>query len=253
MESAYDQTIANICSALAHFEARVPPPRLVLINGAPAYRYIEKSVHQALVQKLARVVTGLRAARTLMEAGFFQEQAALQRMLDEFGEDISFLAYSIIYRDHTPLHQEYLDAFFAEEFDDPNPLKSRQKRSMPSRQQIRGFVSRSEMAGLDPSSGVELSRTISKAYSGYVHGASPQIMDLYGGDPARFHVHGMLGTPREEEHRHDLWNYFFRSIICFGLVAKAFGDEALFHEIKEFSDEFAAEAGRDVAFKPKSQ
>ena len=40
-------------------------------------------------------------------------------------------------------------------------------------------------------------------YSGYVHAASPHIMEMYGGNPARFHVRGMHGTPRQDEHRDD--------------------------------------------------
>ena len=109
------------------------------------------------------------------------------------------------------------------------------------------------MAGGDPSTGVKLSRTINKGYSGYVHGASPQIMDLYGGNPPRFHVHGMGGTERQEEHRHDLWNYFFRSIVAFALAAKAFGDEELFRRIREYHFEFDKAAGRNAAFQSKNE
>jgi hypothetical protein len=58
----------------------------------------------------------------------------------------------------------------------------------------------------DPSRRIELYRTISKVYSGFVHGASPHIMEMYGGDPPHFHTKGMLGTPRIEEHADDLWN-----------------------------------------------
>ena len=38
---------------------------------------------------------------------------------------------------------------------------------------------------MDPSRGIGVARTVSKAYSGYVHAASPQIMDMYDGDPPR--------------------------------------------------------------------
>ena len=99
--------------------------------------------------------------------------------------------------------------------------------------------------GLDPSTGAEVTRTISKAYSGYVHAASPHIMDMYGGNPPRFHVRGMRGTPRHAEHRADLWNYFFRGIIAFGFAAKAFGDDDMFASIRDFSDDFAKRSGRN--------
>src|SRR5438874_6976690 len=103
MDSLYDQTLLNMGNILQGLAARVPAPKLVSLHGSPAFRYVEKTIHQAMIQKLARVVTSLHAARLLLEHGFVQEQAALQRMLDEFHEDISFLAYAAIYNDHTPL------------------------------------------------------------------------------------------------------------------------------------------------------
>jgi len=58
-----------------------------------------------------------------------------------------------------------------------------------------------------------------------VHGAAPQIMDLYGGTPPHFSINGMLGTTRIEEHTDDLWNYMYRTLISHVLVAKASGAE----------------------------
>ena len=36
------------------------------------------------------------------------------------------------------------------------------------------------------------------SYSNYVHAKNPEIMDLYGGVPGRFHLDGMRGTPKDE-------------------------------------------------------
>lgn len=249
MDALYDQTLRYMGHTLRLFEARVPAPRLVMHNGWRVFRYTEKTIHQAMVQKLARVITGLNAARLLLESGLVQEQAALQRMLDEFQEDVTFLAYAVIYDDYTPLHKKYLDAFYEEEFDANSPLQSTQKRPMVRREKIRAFIAQSKMAGGDASRGIELSRTISKTYSGYVHGASPQIMDLYGGSPPTFQVDGVCGTERQVEHRHDLWNYFFRSIVAFALVAKAFGDEKLFQAIHKYHLDFDEASGRNASYR----
>ncbi|WKJ89135.1 hypothetical protein QZJ86_14020 [Methylomonas montana] len=228
-------------------EKRVPPPQRVPIKDGFVYRYVERTIHQALIQKLARVISGLHAARLLLQRGFFQEQAALQRMLDEFHEDISMLAYACIYSDITALHEDYLAAFYEEEFDNENAIEATQKRPMIPRRKIRAYLAKIEGAALDQSRGIELSRTVSKAYSGYVHGASPHIMDMYGGRPSQFLVTGMLGTEREEEHSEDLWNYFYRGIISFALVAKAFGDDQLFDQIRNYRDEFEKQSGKSYA------
>lgn len=66
-------------------------------HGNPhVFRYTEKTVHQALIQKLARMVSSLHAARLLCDRGLFQEQGAIRRMVDEFHEDIFFLAFGVI-------------------------------------------------------------------------------------------------------------------------------------------------------------
>ena len=155
------------------------------------------------------------------------------------------LLYMMIF---TELHQRYLDAFYEEEFDKPeDPVASTQKRPMIPRKKIRAYLARVERANLDPSKGIELSKTISNSYSGFIHGASPHIMDMYGGNPPKFHVTGMLGTSRIEEHTNDIWNYFFRGIIAFGFAAKAFGEDKLFNEIREYRDYFTKESGKDYS------
>ena len=233
-------------SATVHELARlVPQPRKLPFADSFVYRYVEETPQQAIIQKLARYVTSLRGACLLFEHGFVQEQAALQRMLDEIQEDVTFLALGIIFGNLTPLHSAYLHAFYQEEFDPKTGKPGTQDRPMVPRKKIRAFIARMEGAASDPSRGVEVTRQVSKAYSGYVHAASPQIMDMYGGSPPRFHVAGMKGTERHLEHREDLWNYFYRGILAFSFSAKALGAEVLFANISAFAEKFALEAGHD--------
>jgi hypothetical protein len=206
-----------------------------------------------MVQKLARVVSGLHAAWLLLENGFLQEQAAIQRMLDEFHEDILFLAFAVINREQTPLHQKYLDAFYKEEFDAPTAVESSHDRPMVSRKKIRAYIARVDLAGTDPSTAVTLSHTIHSGYSGFVHGASPHIMDMLQGNPPRFRIHGMGGTSRQDEHRNDLYNPFFRAIISFAMVAKAFGDDELFQSLHAYHLEFDKLSGRNNAYRGESE
>ncbi|HMF77705.1 MAG TPA: hypothetical protein VK604_18760 [Bryobacteraceae bacterium] len=251
IDEAYDKTLRNMEKCHRLLAASVPPPQAVPRGDGFVLRYSECNVHQALVQKLARVVSGLHSARLLLTHGFFQEQGALQRMLDEFNEDILFLAYSVVVGDTTKLHQDYLEAFFQGEFDDPtSAINSTQKRPMMSRQKIRAYLARIEESGLDPSRAADVMRTINKTYSGFVHGASPQIMEMYDGDPPHFHLSGMLGTTFANDHRNDLWNQFYRSIASFVWSAKAFGDEVMCESILQFQGEFAKANGETYAHPP---
>ena len=250
MEHLYDKTLTNMEASHFALAGCVRPPEAVLFGKGLVYRYVDSDIHQALIQKLARIVSGLHAARLLMTHGFVQEQGTLQRMLDEFNKDVTFLAHGVISGNTTELHQEYLAAFYEEEFDNPeSSIASTQKRPMIPRQKIRAYLSR--IAGeLDQSSGVEVMRTVQKVYSGFVHGASPHIMDMYVGEPPQWHLRGMLGTIRASEHREDLWNVFYRSIGSFAFAAKAFGHEVLFGGVLQYMREFAAAAGESYAHPP---
>ncbi len=80
-------------------------------------------------------------------------------MLDEFREDIVFLSLGVIRAEMTELHQQYLDAFYEEEFDNKDPLKATQRRPMIPRKRVRAYLARVEGTEVDQSSGVEVSRT----------------------------------------------------------------------------------------------
>ncbi|MCG9660605.1 hypothetical protein [Vibrio mediterranei] len=96
-------------------------------------------------------------------------------------------------------------------------------------------------------SGTEVSRTISKGYSGYVHAASPHIMDMYGGNPPKFYVTGMKGTLRELEHRQDIWNYYYRVAMVFTIAGKAIGIPEMISEFTRLLDKLELAAGKNYA------
>lgn len=248
-DSIYNQTLKLMERTVHQLSHLIPSPQEIPFKGSFVFRYIEKSVHQALVQKLARFVSTLYAARLLMEAGLVQEQAALQRILDEITEDISFLSFSAITNELTPLHKLYLEDFYQEEFDPNSKISSSSKRSMVKREKIRAYLDRIVSGPKGSSQHLDASRTISKGYSGFIHAASPHIMDMYGGNPPRFHMRGMHGTLRHAEHRADIWNYFYRGILAFSFVAKAFGDDQLFNSISSFARKFLQLSGKDYLSK----
>jgi hypothetical protein len=246
VDRLYRQALEMMGVAFDALSRKVGDPQLQPMGDGYVYRYKEKSIYQAIIQKLARLITGLHAISVLNKAGFLQEQAALQRTLDEFEEDIAFLCFGIIFDEITDLHTEYLAAFYEEEFDDPkSAIRSTQKRPMISRKKIRAFVSKDRGAGYDQSSTIEIGRTISKTYSGYVHGASPHLMELYFGNPPKYQLSGGIDSPFYEDHIEDLLNYYYRSILSFAFAAKAFGEEDLFAKIGDYSWKFAVASGRE--------
>jgi len=91
---------------------------------------------------------------------------------------------------------------------------------------------------------VEVMTTLSKTYSGYVHGASPHLMELYYGNPPKFNLFGTKDSPLFKDHESDLINYFYRGILAFAFSSKAFGNETLFKKLHDYSKTFATASGQ---------
>lgn len=221
IESMYGLALSNMEVAFGAMQRLVPTPKEVIVNGHPAYRYVEKTIQQAIVLKLVRYISGLRASKLLLDYGYVQELGAVQRTLQDIEEDITFLALAEIRGNTTDLHSKFLDAFWQEEFDESAPKVRSLERPMVSRKKVRAYNVNSLGVIADPSGAISASRTVTSVYSGFVHAAAPHIMDLYGGHFPHFHLAGIAGTPRQEEHREDLWNQFYRGLLVCAEAAKA--------------------------------
>jgi hypothetical protein len=240
--------------AFRRLEQQVPPPVEQPWKDSFVLRYRERTIEQALIQKLARQVSGLHAIDALLLKGLAQEQAVIQRTLDEIGEDIHFLVLAVTTGDLTPLHKRYLDDFWQEEFDHLDPIKATQKRGMVQRQKIRAYIARA--GGLpDPSTIDAVGHTVHKTYSGFVHAASPQVMDMLEGNPPTFQVSGMKSGYRRAEHVGDAWNYLYRALTSVTMAAMAFRDASLVAHMYAYFREFEAASGTeymDGAFHDRS-
>lgn len=236
----YGEAFSHMEQSVHELAGNVPAPRLVQKSCGRVFRYEERLPAQAVVLKLARLVSTLRATHLLLDQGFVQEVATLERVIGEIQEDVFFLVTGD--EATTPRYGRFLDDFWEEEFDAKSALASTQKRGMTPRQKIRAqigrFVSQIEGSTADSSRTTEQLRTVDNAQSGYVHGAAPQLMEMYGGSPPRFHMAGMLGTAREQEHGEQFWNYVYRSIFTFAMVTRSFGDSAAAVKIREYADAF---------------
>jgi hypothetical protein len=140
----------------------------------------------------------------LAQGGFAQEISVLVRTVVEYTTHIEFVLHALNENDLLASDAgKYAHDFFAD--------FARNGSADFKRAQIRqGVVNRRLGETLDNFSGsagdaerrVPPERTYSDiylTYSNYVHAKYPEIMDLYGGSPRRFHLDGMRGTPKDEE------------------------------------------------------
>ena len=114
-----------------------------------------------------------------------------------------FLSLAIIYGDISELHERYLAAFYEEEFDAKTGYVFHSEASNDSQKKGFDTIWTARYRTTNWEAVQRRARTVSKMYSGYLHGASDQIMDIYFGDPPVFHTNGILGTSRHREYRDD--------------------------------------------------
>ncbi len=218
--------------------ACIPLPSRVKVGEQNEDRFTEQTIPQVIIQKLARITSGLRAAELLLKSGFLQELAVMQRVLDELTEDVFFLALASNDEAKPNFLQRYLDAFWEEELDrNGKQFRLGKNRYMVPRKKIRAYLANHPIgANTNPSGSITNSQSISKAYSGYLHAASPQIMEMYDASPPRFRTNGMLESQYFQDHEQDIWNNLFRGVGSFLVVVNLMGDEHFKTKTKKLHD-----------------
>jgi hypothetical protein len=231
----FDDALATLRTGFESIEAVAPKPKTRVRAGHYEVRYDEPTVELALFLKLARIISLLGALRIMVERGMIQEQGILKRAIDETDEDILFLSFGH-QNGMEDIHHQFLDAFWAEEFEDPTkPLKHTRRESLP-RRKIQAWNSR--LRGIeDPSTAQSVDRLLQGVFSGYVHGASPHIMDLYDPVRQRFCLAGLPDSPVRDSYIVDSANYPYRALMAAVMVSRRLGLEevadGLYAKVKE--------------------
>jgi hypothetical protein len=242
MHNVFTEMLEVMDVALCHYQAAMLEPVRANTQHGLIFRFQKQDIHQALVLKLAHVQSTLRAAQVLLKHGHIIQQGALQRIVEETNEDILFLFLAVAKNNVTALHRRYLAEFWAEEFDLTNPNAPHKGRRMIPRREIRAYIEEAERT-FGFSSAAHPKEVIYKMESGFVHAASTHIMEIFGGNPPRFHTRGMLGTPRIPGYTWSLWNYMYRGLQSHISVGIAFDMFQLVDQLKAHKKRFESLAG----------
>lgn len=225
----------------------IEKPEYIKISDRNVFRYKNKTVNIAMIQLMARILSGLKSANLLIENGLIQECNVLYRTLDEFQENIIFLSKALIDNDVTPLHQRYLDNFFEEEFDNvDSAFHSTQKRDLIPRDKIRAFIANMDENQVNRSDAQKNLETIDKFYSGFVHGTSIHIIDMYSDNPSKYSVSGLSEeSPSVTVAQRDFEEYLYRSIFSMLTIALSFNETEIYNRILSLRYNFESKTGRD--------
>lgn len=229
MTDPYKVTLENLRFALDRLTKAVPPAELVEISEKlPGWRFKEQLPEQAVVVKLARLLSALQAAKILLDSGLVLDVGASKRIFDEMVEDVLFVLGSLGLEGTTSQHERFLKEFWQEEFDvlETAKLTNLDRDRLP-RKKIRTFNSKLKGVNIDSEARKNVQEVLGKTYSGYVHGSAAHTMEIYGGENPRFNVFEMKFTPPWNTQAEDLKHYFHRAVCIFGIVAGAFSDQLL--------------------------
>ena len=209
---------------------RLEPPVRTEIGGQPFYRFKDTTIQAAILLKTARYVSGLHACRLLLNNGFFQELGTLQRSIDDFGQDATFLALAYVTGKVEEIHVTFLSSFWKEEPTFEDFLKDQKKKHEIPRSNIQSHISRTLNNDTPEFREIGANKHLSRMYSGYTHGAAPHTMDMYNPVTRAIEVSGSTSRSLLEDHEYDFQNQLFRGVVLIAMVSHALGDTALENE-----------------------
>jgi len=224
MDDYLQSVLARLEQEYSFMADAFDPPVMVTQGSASWFRYRKQSDSLLCFLKGVKLVSTLNAALVLLRHGYVQEVGALGRMADDFFNEIMFFIQTADGPAPTRDHERFFTEFFQEEFEDPDdPLGSSKNRDNVPRRKIFAAFGQLAKEHLNPSDAQNTLTTIHRTFSGYVHGAYPHIMELFGNQPSRFHMTGMLGTTRISEWRQQFVIYLYRAIMASVFVSRKLG------------------------------
>lgn len=210
MISPYNQILYNISNSttvVEEFVSSVSPP-IFYESGAAhqGFRFLNPTAKHFCILKAVRAISGLNAGLILAKYGFNQELCVVIRTIIECNSQIAFILTGMSDQHELTLKQEKLLAEFFDDF--RRNQVSNFKGPHLKQQELHQVVGRAmdeslkTLEGGEKFSEIVTETLLSNTYltfSNYVHSRYPEIMDLYGGIPERFHLRGMQGTPKDYE------------------------------------------------------
>jgi hypothetical protein len=193
------------------FTASLGGPTLRKTDGERGFRYEAPDVRHFCLLKAVRALSAFYAAIELARKGYTQEIAVLMRTMIECTTHIEFVLEIDDSEEHQSAVRKYVTDFFAD--DRRSPAAEIRKAQIPQGK-VHATLGRSldkiaedlgEMDGRTPAA--RLYSNIYRVTSNYVHAKYPECMDLYGGRPGQFHLHGMNGTAKEGENLETLQTF----------------------------------------------
>lgn len=233
----YRKSIDHLERVIGVFEQELDKPER--IHGAFVYKSL--TVKHVCLLKGVGIVSGLNALLVLFQAGHVTEMGVLIRTIGDCINDIYFLLER--FPDKTPEVEKYIANFLSEDIGDLTIVQDQEKKIHRTKAR-KIYASRARLLSehINFPVGREMVYKIYSVYSGYVHAAYPNIMEMYGGRPPhKFHLRGMKGTSRIKDWEEILITFIRSATLVFGYMADKYDKVDLVQEIRRILDWFEKE------------
>lgn len=180
------------------------------------------SLHFQILQAV-RIVSGLNASVCLLNSGYTQETGVIVRTIEEFLSKIMFIHEAHVKGHRTTEQQRLIDEYFkydirsTKDIIEGNNFWVNMNKAYASFARILAEGTKNS----DVYSVQRKLRALYDAYSGYVHGFYPHIMEMYEGGTERFRINGMRGTRRIKEMIKTIASCVVRTLNTLSLIAKS--------------------------------
>lgn len=173
-EGIYREAVAHLDRSAIAATERIPDLVAETRGELDVFRTAEPSLDAVFVLKLIQVVGNIKSGELLVDHGFYSEWDMVGRLIYETLEDLQFLAIGerLCW---TKRHDQYLEVFFAEDFDQDGSVVQRGVGPV-QRREIAKFLRRVAGDGDKRDAAV---RNIARLQSANVHGRSTGIIRGY--------------------------------------------------------------------------
>ena len=177
------------------------------------FRFLNPSWKHFCFLKAVRAVSGMNACLQLYQGGFVQEIVVIIRTVVECATHMDYVVAGLTGDKLAAPQTKYVESYFADfkrssasDYGKPGVRQGEVHKAVGA--QTDEFIRHTDKDNkyADVNSAELMSNTY-KNLSSYVHCRYPEVMDMYGGNPARFHLSGMRGTIKDEENIEILETY----------------------------------------------
>lgn len=224
-----DEWVMALASPLLPLQ-QIPagPPE---INGFQ-WAFREQTERAVCVGKAVRMVSGIRVALMLADAGYIAECGTILRTVSDGANEIIAVCEGVRTGAPTTAQKKFVEQYFTPMATNPDEYDRQEKERWVTRDELLAAHSRwaTEIKG-DPNDLRKVFRYLAHAYDKFVHGAYITAMELYDGRSHKFMLRGVEWDAKKRLYKATVASKLHEVLAALAITAQVSNMPALAQEI----------------------